>query len=201
MLLPLGACTPGPAGPPPPQPPPPTCASVAFWKASKIFFSATTCCVFFSMARHTTPYAWQGPQGGEPRFARARCGLQGPAGPLPRRQRCACRLVRVLPLPLQPLTPFPSRWQIVYLGRSAGSGRGAPSHLCHDPGFLAPPECARCPRTGGAVPAVLRPYTGSPSPPPSLAQDVVVNLLVRHGAAASGAAACSPPTARARAAP
>ena len=34
-----------------------TCASVAFWNASKIFFSATTWPDFFSTARHTTPYA------------------------------------------------------------------------------------------------------------------------------------------------
>jgi hypothetical protein len=34
-----------------------TCASVAFWKASKIFFRATTFWFFLSMAFHTTPYA------------------------------------------------------------------------------------------------------------------------------------------------
>ena len=33
------------------------CASVAFWKASKIFFSATTDFVFLSMALNTTAYA------------------------------------------------------------------------------------------------------------------------------------------------
>jgi hypothetical protein len=34
-----------------------TCASVAFWKASKIFLSATTLLDFLSMAFQTTPYA------------------------------------------------------------------------------------------------------------------------------------------------
>ena len=34
------------------------CASVAFWKASKIFLSATVSCVFFSTAFHTMPYAY-----------------------------------------------------------------------------------------------------------------------------------------------
>jgi hypothetical protein len=33
------------------------CASVAFWKASKIFFSATLSVVFLSTAFHTMPYA------------------------------------------------------------------------------------------------------------------------------------------------
>ena len=41
-------------------PPPPTCASVAFWKASKIFFSATVSLVFLSIAFHTMPYACMG---------------------------------------------------------------------------------------------------------------------------------------------
>lgn len=35
----------------------PTCASVAFWKASKIFLSATTSPVLRSFAFQTTPYA------------------------------------------------------------------------------------------------------------------------------------------------
>jgi hypothetical protein len=34
-----------------------TCASVAFWNASKIFFSATVSRVFLSTAFHTMPYA------------------------------------------------------------------------------------------------------------------------------------------------
>ena len=34
-----------------------TWASVAFWKASKIFFSATVSLDFLSTALHTTPYA------------------------------------------------------------------------------------------------------------------------------------------------
>ena len=35
------------------------CASVAFWKASKIFLSATVSRVFLSTAFHTIPYAWR----------------------------------------------------------------------------------------------------------------------------------------------